>query len=154
MHTETCTLPAVTVIGREGSTRDGEGFIQRLWAEANARYTEIEPLVKRGPDGLPVGFWGAMSDFTRAFRPWTDDFTEGLYLAGTECVDGAEPPRGWTKWILPAREYLKVENDGPNSFRRALERLAENHLTLAGAVHDFNDPRTGLGYHMIPIRRI
>lgn len=151
---EPCILPAFTVIGREGSTRDGEGFIQRLWAEANAHFAEIEPLVKRNPDGTPAGFWGAMSDPTRAFKPWSHDFTEGLYLAGAECVDGAEPPEGWEKWIVPAYEYLKVENDGPDSFRRALESLAENHLTLAGAVHDFSDPCTGKDYHMIPIRKI
>lgn len=32
------TFPACTVIGREGSTEEGEGFVQRLWTEANAHF--------------------------------------------------------------------------------------------------------------------
>ena len=28
------TFPACTVIGLEGSTEEGEGFVQRLWTEA------------------------------------------------------------------------------------------------------------------------
>lgn len=28
------TFPACTVIGREGSTEEGEGLVQRLWTEA------------------------------------------------------------------------------------------------------------------------
>ena len=154
MNAEFCARSAFTVIGREGSTRDGEGFVQRLWAEANALYPEIEPLVKRGADGAPVGFWGAMSDPSRAFMPWTNNFSDGLYLAGAECVDGAEPPPGWTKWGVPAFEYLKIECEGPDSFRRSMEYLAGHGLSLAGAVHDFTDPHTGKNYHMIPIRRI
>ena len=27
-----------TVIGKEGSTRDGEGFIPKLWAESNTHF--------------------------------------------------------------------------------------------------------------------
>ena len=79
------------VIGREGSTADGEGFIQKLWAQANAHFNEIEPLAKRDEQGNLAGIWGAMSDFSRSFQPW-DDFSRGLYLAGAECVDGAEAP--------------------------------------------------------------
>ena len=45
MNIERISLPALTVIGIEGSTRDGGGFIQRLWSEANARFGEIEYLV-------------------------------------------------------------------------------------------------------------
>ena len=48
-----------TVIGREGSTKDGEGFIQRLWKDANEHFSEIADLVKKDERGVPVGFWGA-----------------------------------------------------------------------------------------------
>lgn len=31
-------------------------------------------------NGAFVGFWGAMSDETMSFMPWTDNFTRGYYL--------------------------------------------------------------------------
>ena len=40
-----------TVIGKEGSTRDGDGFIQRLWQDANAHFDEIADLAKRDETG-------------------------------------------------------------------------------------------------------
>jgi predicted transcriptional regulator YdeE len=151
MNIERITLPAVTVIGREGSTNDGPGFIQRLWADANAHFAEIEPMVKRNSDGTFAGFWGAMTDFSRAFRPWENNFSEGLYLAGAECESCAEPPEGWSKWIIPAFEYLKVENA---DFPAVLAYMNENNFPLAGAVHDFTEPSTGRNYMLFPIKRI
>ena len=151
MNIERITLPALTVIGREGSTHDGPGFIQKLWAEANGHFSEIEPLVRRSESGTPVGFWGAMSDFSLSFRPWENDFSEGLYLAGAECAEDAAPPEGWTKWVIPAFEYLKLENA---DFPAVLRYMAENHLPLAGAVHDFTDPATGRGYMLFPVRKL
>ena len=53
-----------------------------------------------------------------------------------------------------AYEYLKADCDQPDSFPRAMAHLAEIGLSLAGAVHDFTDPRTGRNYLMIPIRKI
>lgn len=146
--------PAFTVIGKEGSTLDGEGFIQRLWSEANAHFDEVAPLAKRDASGHPVGFWGAMSDLSRQFRPWTDSFSQGLYLAGVECVDEAEPPQGWTKWIVPGFVYLRVENDGPDAFARTLESLNRQQIPLAGAVHDFTDPADGKNYMYFPIEKL
>lgn len=154
MNIERCVKPAFTVIGKEGCTHDGEGFIQKLWAEANAHFDEVAPLAKRDSSGNFVGFWGAMSDLSRAFRPWTDSFSQGLYLAGVECVDGSEAPEGWVKWVVPGYTYLRVENDGPDTFSQMLEYLARQGMTLAGAVHDFTDPATGKGYMYFPIERL
>lgn len=151
MNTERIALPAFAVIGREGSTFDGTGFIQKLWAEANSRFSEIEPLVSRNEYGVPVGFWGAMTDFSRTFQPWANDFSEGLYLAGAECGMDAVPPEGWVKWIIPSFEYLKVENA---DFPAVIRYLSENGLSLAGAVHDFTNPSTGKNYMLFPIRKL
>ena len=144
--------PAFTVIGIEGSTSDGSGFIQKLWSEANARFSEIEALCKRDSDGSFAGFWGAMTDFSRSFRPW-EDFSRGLYLAGAECEDGAEPPEGWTKWVVPSFEYLRFACE-EFTFSRAIDYVKENGFSVAGAVHDFTDPRTGKGYIYVPIKRL
>ena len=82
------------VIGKEGSTLDGEGFIQKLWDDANSHFSEVAHLAKKDANGGIVGIWGAMSDISRSFKPWEDGFSKGLYLAGVECVDNAEAPDG------------------------------------------------------------
>lgn len=146
--------PAFTVIGMEGSTDEGPGFIQRLWDRANGCFNEVAGLAKTNPDGSLCGVWGAMSDMSRSFRPWEDGFTRGLYLAGVECRDDAEPPQGWTRWRVPGYAYLRVENDGPDTFPRTIAALQAQGLTLAGAVHDFTDPVTGRGYMLFPLRAL
>ncbi len=153
MKIEKCTKEAFTVIGKEGSTKDGEGFIQRLWDDANSHFEEIAHLAKKDENGVPLGVWGAMSDFSRSFKPWTN-LSEGLYLAGAECVDGAEAPEGWVKWIVPGFEYLYVECENESTFPDMIKYLKENGFTLAGAVHDFTCPQTGGSYMFFPIKRL
>ena len=154
MNINTCTKTSFTVIGKEGSTMDGEGFIARLWADANSHFGEVAALAKKDEQGNLSGIWGAMSDFTRSFLPWENGFSQGLYLAGVECEDTAEAPEGWTKWTIPGYEYVYAECEDGNTFPQMLEYLAENHLTLAGAVHDFTCPETGKNYMFFPIRRL
>lgn len=146
--------PAFAVIGMEGSTEDGPGFIQALWEKANSRFGEVAHLAKTNPDGSLCGVWGAMIDMSRSFRPWEDDFTRGLYLAGVEVVDNAQPPEDWVRWNIPGFEYIRVENNAPDIFPRTLQALAEQGLSLAGAVHDFTDPSTGKAYMLFPIRAL
>lgn len=153
MKIETYKKEAFTVIGKEGSTAEGEGFIPRLWKEANAQFAEVAALAKKDESGALVGVWGAMSDLSRSFRPW-EDFEKGLYLAGVECVDGAEAPEGWTKWVVPGYEYLRAEREDEESFAQVLRYMRENGIPLAGAVHDFTDPKTGEAYMLFPIRRL
>ena len=141
------------VIGKEGSTSDGEGFIQKLWDDANGHFSEVAHLAKKGADGKLVGIWGAMSDVSRSFKPWEDGFSKGLYLAGVECVDHAEAPDGWTKWIIPGYEYIVVENH-TGAFEETLGQMNEEGISLAGAVHDYTDPATGKGYLYFPIREV
>lgn len=38
---------AFVVIGKEGSTLDGAGFIQKLWNDANSHFSEVEHLAKK-----------------------------------------------------------------------------------------------------------
>ncbi len=153
MKIEKCTKGSFTVIGKEGSTNDGTGFIQRLWGDANSRFGEIAHLVKRDENGGISGVWGVMTDFSRTFKPWKN-FSEGLYLAGAECVDEAEAPEGWVKWTVPGFEYLYVECEGENTFSDMIQYLNDNNIPLKGAVHDFTCPQTGKNYMFFPIRRL
>lgn len=141
------------VIGKEGSTLEGEGFIQKLWNEANAHFEEVQHLAKKDENGNICGIWGAMSDFSRTFMPWKD-FNQGLYLAGVECEDDAKAPHGWTKWRIPGYEYIYVECEGNDVFQKGMEYLKENDISLAGAVHDFTCPTTGTNYMFFPIRKL
>lgn len=152
MNIYKCIKESFVVIGKEGSTNTGDGFIQKLWEDANGHFYEVEQLAKKDDKGNIVGIWGAMSDFSHSFKPWEDNFSKGLYLAGVECIDNAEAPEGWTKWIIPSYEYIYAECESENTFPEVINYINQNNLTLVGAVHDFTCPETGKNYMFFPIR--
>ena len=153
MKIERCEKESFVVIGKEGSSLDGAGFIQKLWDEANSHFEEVQHLAKKDENGHIGGIWGAMSDFSHSFNPW-EDFNKGLYLAGVECSDDAEAPNGWTKWIIPGYEYIYVECESDDTFSKAIKYLEDNAIPLVGAVHDFTCPQTGKNYMFFPIRKL
>ena len=153
MKIERCEKESFVVIGKEGSTLDGAGFIQRLWDDANSHFEEVQHLAKKDENGKLGGIWGAMSDFSRSFQPW-EDFERGLYLAGVECYDDAEAPDGWTKWVIPGYEYIYTACEEEDTFSKVITYMKENGISLAGAVHDFTCPQTGKNYMFFPIRKL
>lgn len=154
MKIEKRTKPSFSVIGKEGTTLDGPGFIQKLWADANAHFSEVQSLAKKDENGNLVGIWGAMSDCSRRFQPWEEHFSKGLYLAGIECTEEAVAPEGWTKWTIPGYVYLCAEVESATTFSDVLDYMHENGLTLVGAVHDFTCPQSGKNYMFFPISTI
>ena len=153
MKVERCVKESFAVIGKVGSTLDGEGFIQKLWDDANSHFGEVAHLAKKDENGNIGGIWGAMSDFSRSFRPW-EDFSKGLYLAGVECNEDAQAPDGWTKWVIPGYEYIYAERENDGVFMEVIQYLQEHDIALAGAVHDFTCPQTGKGYMFFPIGKL
>ena len=153
MKIERVIKESFAVIGKEGSTSDGNGFIEKLWKDANSHFEQIAHLAKKDENGNLAGVWGAMSDSTRAFMPW-EDFKKGFYLAGAECADEAQAPDGWTKWVIPGYEYLRVENDGKDTFSEMLRYMEDNSISLVGAVHDYTCPQTGKNYMFFPIKKL
>ena len=151
MKLERYRKESFAVIGKEGSTLDGPGFVRKLWADANGHFDEVAPLAKRDDRGNLVGIWGAMTDFSRSFRPWEKNFSEGLYLAGVECPVDAEPPAGWTKWTIPGYEYIRAEVEGDSTFSDVLDYMSANRIPLVGAVQDFSCPQTGKNYMLFPV---
>ena len=143
-----------SVIGKEGSTQEGTGFIQNLWMAANSSFSEVQPLAKKDENGNLAGIWGAMSDFTLSFKPWEDNFSKGLYLAGVECADDAQAPEGWVKWTIPGYEYLCAEVENGDTVSDVRDYMEANGIALVGAVHDFTRPSDGKNYMFFPIRRI
>jgi hypothetical protein len=143
-------LPSFSVIGIEGSTKDGPNFVERLWNKAENEINDVLPSLKLDVI-LPI-YWGLMSDFSHSLEPWENDFSEGLYLAGFELSDEKLiPPAGWSKWSVPAHQYLvyKVGDDYQESFRHGLELVKNNGYVLSGAVFDHNDK--GVLYLYYPI---
>ena len=152
--------PAFTVIGIEGAigcedaTEDGFRIVGRLWAIANNAFDEVEHLAKRHPNGTLQGVWGAMSDCSRSFLPWEDDFTKGLYLASVEVRDDAQPPEGWVRWDVPGYEYLRAEIDNQFYFSRGIAYLRDHGIPLVGAAQEFTDPQNSKKYICFPIRKL
>ena len=135
MNTEIkkCIKSSFSVIGKEGSTNDGNGFVNKLWENANNHFNEIECLAKKDEKGNILGIWGLMSDFSRSFKPWEENFTKGLYLAGVEVMDDVEAPDTWIKWTVPAFEYLyiKVDKGYKEAFSYVLNYMDNNNIKLA-----------------------
>lgn len=155
MEFNKCIKESFSVIGKEGSTNDGNGFIQKLWQDANENFEEVSHLAKRDNEGNILGIWGAMSDLSGSFKPWEDNFTKGLYLAGVEVKDDAIPPKGWNKWVIPSYEYIYVKCDEDDIFFKVIKYLKDNNLQLVGAVNDFNCPEeNGQLYMFFPIRKL
>lgn len=154
MKIESYIKKPFSVIGKEGSTENGADFVHKLWADANAHFTEVAHLATKDENGKLVGIWGAMTDFSRSFLPWEDGFSKGLYLAGIECPDDAAAPEGWTKWAVPGFEYLRVEIDHDGVFSEMIAYLKENDIALAGAVQDYTCPQTGKNYMLFPTRKL
>lgn len=155
MEIKKCVKDSFSIIGKEGSTNDGKDFIQKLWADANSNFAEVASLAKKDEKGNLIGIWGAMSDLSRSFNPWENNFTKGLYLAGVEVIGNAQAPQGWVKWDIPSYEYVYVKNnESHNIFMEVIEYLKENNIKLVGAAHEFNSPKDGERYIFFPIRRI
>ena len=149
-----CCKDSFAVIGKMGSTEDGEGFIQRLWEDANAHFGEVSAFAKRDENGSLCGVWGAMSDFSGSFQPWEEGFSRGLYLAGVECGLDQDAPNGWTKWVIPAFEYFVLANGSSDSFAEGLMALEKHGLTFVGAVQEYTCPADGRSYLYYPVRKL
>lgn len=70
-----------------------------------------------------------------------------------ECIDNAEAPDGWTKWIIPSYEYIVVENH-KGAFEETIRKMNEHGISLVGAVHDYTEPTIGKDYLYFPIREV
>jgi predicted transcriptional regulator YdeE len=156
MEIKRCRKDSFSIIGKEGSTNDGAGFIMKLWEDADSHFNEVAPLAKKDSSNKPSGIWGAMSDFSRSFNPWEEKLTKGLYLAGVEVTDNAEAPSGWTKWTLPGFEYLYIESgsDKMKDINEVFDYMNKNGESLAGAIQDFTNPAEGKQYMYFPVKRI
>lgn len=158
MDYEKITLSSFCVLGHETSSADGEGFVKKAWQLSDDGFSTVAPLAKKERDGTIKGVWGLMSDFSRSFKPWENNFKEGLYLAGVEVDSDVVVPSGWTKWTTPARTYIVIKVNPENyvsSFNHMVYfRLAYEGYKLVGAVFDYTDLTTQQNYLYFPVEEI
>ena len=96
-----------------------------------------------------------MSNLGRTFAPWEDNFTKGLYLAGAECKNDAEAPKGWTKWVIPSYEYLYVESNGLDTFPKMNElTLVTQQMNLPQECKSLAEDRSSRSSLYSPIKHI
>ena len=141
MEIKIIDLPMIAVIGKEGLCTTEKNIVEQLWREANSHFDEVAAL--------------GMSDASKSFRPWTHQFTRGLYLAGVETYADAIAPEGWTKWVMPARKYIVVDVE-PNRYGAIFDEvinrtISEKGMKLAGAVCDYTEPATGKNKLFFPV---
>lgn len=141
----------IYLIGKQGSTNDGPGFISKLWEELNNDFLKIKNIIKVGADNFIVGIWGAMSSIDMSFEPWEVNYSKGLYLASYEVSPNAVAPLGFTRWVIPAKKYayVKVEDNYEEVFRYVIGTfLSEYNLELDGAVQEYYSHKEGMQLYL------
>jgi hypothetical protein len=53
-----CIKSSFSVVDKEGSTKEGNDFISKLWGDANSHFDEIESLAKKDDNGSIIVFGG------------------------------------------------------------------------------------------------
>ena len=95
-----------------------------------------------------------MSSKKRDFSMWEENGSIGLYLAGYEAPLDAEPPKGWTKWIVPGFEFRLGKIEGEGYFYRAFDELTKQGLPPVAATENWFDPDMGDAYFAFPVKRL
>ena len=154
MEKEKVRIEPFSVIGKLGSTIEDPKIVKKLWVEADMHFLEITSLAKKHKEGGLLGIWGIMSRADMSFMPWEDNYSKGLYLAGVEVNQDAQPGTGWVKWDIPGFIGYKVKNKNNDTFKNMIEWLRQNNQELVMAVQDYTDPKTQESYMLFPIERI
>lgn len=108
MNTKIVYKDKFAVIGKmgQGPAENPGKWIEPLWQNANAHFSEISACIRHNEDGAIAGVWGAMNDVSEQNKRWDET---GKYMAGCEADADTEAPDGWSKWVIPAQTYLVVK---------------------------------------------
>ncbi|BCA85406.1 hypothetical protein EsVE80_09290 [Enterococcus saigonensis] len=140
------SLPAFTVIGKEGSglAAEGSSWVPLLWDSVNEHFEEIAATIQLEPEEIHL--WGLMSDQSEWLLPWAEI---GRYLAGIAVPQDTKAPLNWQKWEMPALDFMVVktnEDNLANMTEKMLEEiLPQNHVTLTAAIQEHYLPEFGPG---------
>jgi len=119
MDFEKVKKESFAVIGKEGPV-SGNDYEEELWDMVRDGFMEVWPLNKGGAQ--------------QSTNMWSLHSADGkLFLAGIEVEDDSVAPEGWTKWVVPAYEYIQVKNQ-IGAEESAKTWLSGNNLELVGPV--------------------
>src|SRR5574344_703251 len=148
---------AFQVIGKEGSTDEGEGFIKKLYLDLEKHFTDIEPFVKK-VKGKVEGQYGLMSDFAYKFKPWEENFTKGLYLAGPVLSSKGldHDIKGFKVWSVKEQDYFEVELEKDDNYQEVFNHFVYYQIpfemkTLSGAAFDYYSFSKQKQYILFPV---
>jgi len=130
-----CYKDAFAVIGKmgQGAADKPQEWIAPLWPEAIAHFAEIEGLARKTESGAAL-CWGAMNDDAESNKRWG---VTGKYMAGCETDVDAQPPEGWTKWVIPAQTYLVAEATQETYGDVFGTVTSDPAIEIVGTVHEF-----------------
>jgi len=131
---------AFAVIGKmgQGSAASAKEWIEPLWDDAVSSFKEVENLIRKNESGAPL-YWGALNDDDESNKRWGEPGMSdtGKYMAGCEADAGAAPPKGWSKWVIPAQTYL-VASCAADVYEKTFEDIVGKHgAGIIGSVHEF-----------------
>lgn len=144
---ERINYPAFTVIGKvgEGLAEDGASWVPPLWQLTNEHFDELGDVVPVA-EMTELHLWGLMSDTSSWLAPWQE---VGRYLAGLEVPSDTPTPADWTRWEMPAMEYLTVKTNaeelGATMEKVFNEVMAVEGLQLVAAVQEYYEADFGPG---------
>ncbi len=122
------------VIGKAGQGLAYEipAWVLPLWKDANDHFMELTGIVRQDENGAPL-VWGAMNDVDESNKRWSES---GKYMAGYEADKDANPPEGWTKWIIPAQTYMIVECT-METYGEVFGKITNDpNIKIVGTVHE------------------
>ena len=102
-----------------------------------------------------MGAWGLMNDESLSFLPPDERKSKKVvYLAGIETAVDAKPPKGYTKWVVPAFDYVYAPVVGQKTavIQEVMAYLDAHDLTFAACPFDFMPPGGGNMYLFFPVK--
>ncbi len=153
---EHCTLESFAVIGiakENNGLYDGNDAV---WQELERKVEKIHALAKRNENGELVGIWGLLNNERLDFRlTTTNPNGKILFLAGLEAPDDAVPPKGFTKWVVPAGDYLyaPVTKNKLTTLNKILQYADGHGWEPNGYPFDFMQHGDTTLYTFFPVRK-
>lgn len=151
-----CSFESFAVVGLVGTSDEGPGYVDALWQKMNRYGKSIMHLAKKDENGEIMGAWGLMNDASLGFLPPEERKSKKVvYLAGIETDTDAKAPKGYTKWIVPAFDYVyaPVHGDKTSLIREVMAYLDAHDLTFAACPFDFMPPEGGMMYMFFPVKK-
>ena len=152
-----CRFESFSVIGLVGDNSAGPRYVDELWRAMNVQGKAVMHLAKKDDDGQIMGAWGLMNDETLSFLPPGKKTEKTVYLAGIEVDNAAKAPKGFTKWTVPASDYLyaQVGRNKLDVINAVLQYAGENGWEISGCPFDFMPPDSrGEMFMFFPVKKL